>query len=208
MLGSVLGFGCSSTDNDASGKPTASAAVAAAGEAGAGGSGNGSRAAADDEAGAGGACAGNYACPEVAYGWYASITVDLPLSVADAAGATFTACRNGECYSAKGNAQAEPGPGSPWQEGANETALFLMLGDSGATPSAALKWDFFPNTAVIVSDQYSLTVQAVGASQPTTLFDQRVTYGTEVSDPSLVSEGYCRHCSEIEAANVDARASK
>jgi len=35
------------------------------------------------------------------------IKVNLPVSVADAADATFTACRNDECYSAKGGAKVQ-----------------------------------------------------------------------------------------------------
>ncbi|HET7542399.1 MAG TPA: hypothetical protein VFK05_21165 [Polyangiaceae bacterium] len=38
------------------------------------------------------------------------------------------------------------------------------------------------------------------------MFDATVKYTISAADPSLVSEGYCRHCSEVSIATVDDRA--
>jgi hypothetical protein len=36
--------------------------------------------------------------------------------------------------------------------------------------------------------------------------DAEVTYTTTVADPELVSEGFCRHCSEVSIGTLEVRA--
>src|SRR5450432_1089898 len=210
VLGLAMGVGCSSGEDLPSKGATASASFAGqsgsndAGEAGTAAGGCSPTSQPDPglpEAGAGGACAGDYACPSVAYGSSATIAVDLPVSVSDALEAQFTACRNSECHSGPGKNQLSP---DGWESGEAQY-IQLKLDDSGGAPAAHLAWVFFDGVAG-PSDHYSLTIQPVGAATATTLFDAPVTYKTTVSDPTLACEGYCRHCSEVLTANVDARA--
>jgi len=179
--------------------------------------GAGGEAGADNIAGAGAggaaACEGEYECPSVLYWSHTTINVDLPVSVADTADAVFTACRNSECYSAKGSATVpgipdflEPDVEDGWvhtQEGAD---IYLKFHSSGATSFAVLDWQFSygglaPN---VTSEHYSLTIEPSGGVV-TTLFDGEVNYTVVQADPSLVSEGFCVHCSEVSQATVDAR---
>ena len=53
---------------------------------------------------------------------------------------------------------------------------------------------------------YSVTIQPAAAAVPTTLFDDDVDYMIVLDDPSLVEEGFCRFCSLVARASVDARA--
>jgi len=160
-------------------------------------------------AGGGGECEGDYECPEVQYVSHATIKVDLPTSVAEAADAIFTACRNSECYSAKGSAQADPHEGS-WvlTKPPAVYPIFLSFDSSEAAPFAVLDWKFYyedrpaPSDA---SDHYSLTVQATTEVAPTTLFDEQVQYGIEIVDENGPFEHYCSHCFEVPAATVDRR---
>jgi hypothetical protein len=139
-------------------------------------------------------------------GWpsSATITVDLPVSVTEAKQAIFTACRNSYCQSARGDAGENSDWG--WAAGQDNEPIWLTFDDSQATPTARLAWYFLIDLP-IASDHYSLTVQPVGAAVATSLFDAQVDYTTTVADPTLVGEGFCRHCSEVSIANVDARAS-
>jgi hypothetical protein len=173
---------------------------------------------AGSDAGAGGGheCDGNYDCPAVLYSSHAIIQVDLPISVADAADAVFTACRNDECYSKKGSAQVvfigtsfleteveEHG----WLSTKQGEIVSLKFDESGATPFAELHWRFGLFSKPIASDHYWFGVQPVGASTPSTLFDDQLNYTTVAADPTLVNEGFCSHCSEVSYGTVDARAS-
>jgi len=219
LIGALLSFGCSGSDivtaNVAGAAGMAHAAgsggidepAAAGGTAGVAGTpGTSGGAPVDDTAGAGGACAGEYACPAVLYFSHAQITADLPISVADAADAVFTACRNGECYSATGSAMVNASaPSLGWRETMGGGSILLTFGGSGATSFVVLRWNFDPE-APSASDHYSLTVQALFDSDPAVVFDNQVRYMTKVADPTLVSEGYCRHCSEISVAELDLRA--
>jgi len=174
---------------------------------------------ANDQAGSGGAnpCAGDYLCPAVPYYSHGIIKVDLPISVADAADAVFTACRNEECYSAKGSAAVhgvafdflDPDADDGWVY-TEEVDGFISLNfdDAGATPFAVLDWRFTQYGELTANDHYSLTIQPASASAATTLFDDQVNYGVVAADASLVSEGYCSHCSEVCFGTVDARTSR
>ncbi len=221
LVGALLIFGCSASDSDvanvagAAGMAPAQQAGAAGNDDSAGGTSGGAGTPGasghapvdnDDNAGAGGACAGNYACPSVLYFSHAQITGELPISVADAADAVFTACRNSECYSAKGSATVNPNnPVFGWKENMDGGSIFLTFDGSRTPPAVVLRWNFDGEAP---SDHYSLTVQAVGATEPSTIFDLQVPYTTTVSDPSLVGEGYCRHCSEISVAELSERKAK
>jgi len=217
-VGLVFGAGCSSSD-DRSRQPSSITIISSnsagatgadpSAEAGAGatlGEGGG------DNVGAGGGdpCEGEYSCPSVIYWSHTVIDVDLPVSLADAADAVFTACRNDECYSAKGSAMVDDvGFGDGWvhtQEG-GAVSLQLFAG-SGATPFAELDWKFSYGGARpdASSEHYSLTIEPAEANAATTLFDDDVNYAIIPADPSLVSEGFCQYCSEVSTATVDARA--
>jgi hypothetical protein len=220
LIGALLVFGCNSSDSDVANtggaagmaSPTEGGAAGVHERASAGGAAGGAGApleASDGpgESGAGGACGGNYACPAVSYASSARFEVNLPISVADAANALFTACRNSECHSAKGSASVDPNdPTFGWQEGTDGGLIQLSFDGSGSTPFATLEWVFYdgPTSA----DEFSLTIEPGSAATPITLFDKRVTYTTKVVDPSLVSEGYCRHCSEVSVVNLDLRPAK
>ena len=229
-VGTAFGVACSSTDDRSSSpskitiisasnsagadstEPTAGAANGGANAANGGGSttigigGAAGEAGADNNAGAGGAdaCVGEYECPEVLYWSHTTINVDLPVSVADAADAVFTACRNSECYSAKGSATVNlPGAWVFTQEGGD---ISLQFDGSGTRPFAVLEWQFSYGGPVpdVTSEHYSLTIEPSGGVV-TTLFDGEVNYTVVQADPSLVSEGFCVHCSEVSKATVDAR---
>jgi len=165
----------------------------------------------DGEAGVGGGseCEGDYECPEVLYPSHATIKVDLPISIAEAADAIFTTCRNHECYSAKGSAQADSGDGS-WvlTDGPEQYPIFLNFGGSQAAPFAELKWIFVYYDKSDHSeprDHYSLSVKRDSDAAPTTLFDEQVKYGVEIADENGPYEHYCGHCYEVPAATVDER---
>jgi len=198
-------------------------AGAGAGDNAGAGTGDNAGAGAGDNAGAGAggadACEGQYLCPSVFYWSHATIKVDLPVSVTDAADAVFTACRNDECYSAKGSAKVDTlGPSHGEDETLPEEgwvataeggggAVFLSFDGSGLSPFAVLDWRFsFDGPAQsVIRDHYSLTIQPVAEAATTTLFDGDVSYTIIVADPSLVGEGYCRHCSEVVRGAADAR---
>ena len=243
-VGTVLGSACSSSDrsmrpteltfitpsvsagsggtepNAATAGGGAESGGAESGGAESGGAENGGAAGvagANELAGAGGAdpCAGDYLCPQVAYWSHGIIKVDLPISVADAADAVFTACRNDECHSAKGSAAVhgvafdflDPDAHDGWVYTEKEDGFIsLNFDDSGATPFAVLDWRFTQYGELIANDHYSLTIQPASASAATTLFDDQVNYGVVAADASLVSEGFCSHCSEVSLGTVDARA--
>ncbi|HEX2673534.1 MAG TPA: hypothetical protein VHM25_21780 [Polyangiaceae bacterium] len=206
----------SSSGGTAGSEPTAGGPSAGSSTGGtAGMAGMAGMAGSDAGAGGGHECDGNYDCPAVAYFSHAIIEVDLPISVADAADAIFTACRNDECYSEKGSAQVEVIGSSfletevethGWQRAQDFGFVSLKFDESGATPFAVLHWRFHLDSEPIASDHYSLTVQPVAASTPTTLFDDQLNYTTVAADPSLVAEGFCSHCSEVSYGTVDARA--
>jgi hypothetical protein len=229
VIGALLVVGCSASDSDvanAAGAAGTTPAVdagsrgideraGAGGTAGRSGAGVASGGAPMDgeggDAGAGGACAGDYLCPLVGYGSRATISFDLPISVAAAADAVFTACRNSECHTAKGSATAVPNnPRWGWssEDSGSGRSIFLTFDDSGRPPFGVLLWSFELDFETISNDHYSLTVQPVGAAVPTTLFDTQVNYMTVVYDPSLVSEGFCHHCSEVSIAELDLRTAK
>jgi hypothetical protein len=194
------------------------AGTGASGDAGAAGAASGGAAGAagrEDAGGAGGAdpCAGDpayagsgaYECPEVIYWSHAIIKLDLPVSAADAADAVFTVCRNDECHSAKGSTKVNDFTGTyAWAAAMNSNFVYLTLDGSGAAPFAVVDWTFDVEWP-IASDHYSVAIQPLSAAAPSTLFDEQVNYTTTVADPSLVGEGYCRHCSEVSLATVDAR---
>jgi len=205
--------GADSTDpNGAAGAANGGASIGVGGAAGDAGAYN--------NAGAGGEgnCDGDYLCPEVIRWSHTSIQVDLPVSVADAADAVFTACRDTDCYSAKGSAKVQtdgPGPGGGQSTGKEDAwvktgqggaGLFLSFDDSAPTPSATLVWNFSLFSAPIAGERYSLTIQPATAATATTLFDEEVSYSTIVAYPQFISLGYCRACSEVVTATVDARA--
>jgi hypothetical protein len=225
VIGALLIFGCSDSSDvanvaDAAGVGLASEAGSGgadelagaggiAGVAGTLGASGHAPADTDDAAGAGGACAGDYYCPLVGYGSSATITFDLPISVVEAADASFTACRNSECHTAKGSATVVPGkPQWGWVSEVGGSGIYLTFDGSGSAPFGVLEWNFELDFETIPSDHYSLSVQPVGAAAPITIFDTQVNYTTTVADPTLVSEGFCHHCSEVSIANVDVRASK
>lgn len=233
-VGMAFGLACSSSD-DRSMTPTKIVLITPSPSSGTGGTagsepndghagavassgGSAGSAGTDELAGAGGghACEGEYMCPDVLYLSHGIIKVDLPIPVADAAEAVFTACRNDECYSDKGGAEVDPSGSSflepeveqhGWLYTKQFEVVSLTFDESEATPFAVLHWRFVLDAAPIASDHYSLTVQAVGASTPTTLFDGKLDYMTVAADPSLVNEGFCSHCSEVSFGTVDARSS-
>jgi len=230
VVGTVLGVACSSSDDRAI-TPTEINRITPSNSGGSGGSepnpevgGNsGGTAGAtdiDDVAGAGAggdggeggetACKGNYECPAVIEWSYASIKVDLPISVADAADAVFTACRNDECVTATGSAKGQPvSADDAWAATQEGGAVLLDFDDSKATPFATLRWNFSyggANVDLERSEHYSLTVTPVGAATATTLFDDDVHYSIVVVDQNAEFEHYCSHCYEASGATVDARA--
>src|SRR6478735_153471 len=222
VVGTMLGAACSSDDRSTQPTnvryitPTDAGAPGsdAGGDAGAGASSGGAAGAAGVEnlagAGAGGAdpCVGEYLCPSVIYWSHVVLKVDLPVSVADAADAIFTACRKDQCYSGNGSAKVQTPREDAWlwtQEGAN---VYLQFDGSGTTPFLVLDWEFSfggpqPDTT---REHYSLRIQPTGAAAATTLFDDDVDYSIVPDDPSLVKEGFCRYCSLVAQASVDARA--
>ena len=158
-------------------------------------------------AGGGNECEGFYECPEVLYWSHATLEVDLPISIAEAADAIFTACRNSECHSAKGGALVNSPDGQAWHVNRDGGDVLLTFGGPESAPFATLEWGFtnlqhepFPE-----SDRYSLSVQATGAATPTTLFDERVAYSIAIVDKNYPGEHYCSHCFEVSVATVDER---
>jgi len=225
LFGALLLFGCSSSDSDVenAGGGAGTAPITEAGSggiderAGAGGAAGSAGASGhaptdlDDTAGAGGACAGDYLCPSVGYGSSATISFDLPITVAAAADAVFTACRNSECHTAKGSATAQannPRWGWAYEDSGSGRSIYLTFDEEGSAPFGVLEWQFELDFETVASDHYSLTVLPVGASTPTTLFDTQVNYTIAPADPTLVSEGYCHHCSEVSIAKLDLRTPK
>lgn len=224
VAGTVLGVACGSSDDRAM-TPTEINRITPSDSVGAGGSepmsGGGTAGIADfaggggvddvARAGAGGeggeaACKGNYECPAVIEWSYAIIKVDLPISGADAADAVFTACRNDDCVTAKGNAIASPD--DSWAR-SQTGPVWLNFDESQASPFATLTWNFdYGGAAVDLegSDHYSLTVTPAGADSATTLFDDDVQYSIVVVDQNADYEHYCSHCYEASGATVDARA--
>jgi len=163
----------------------------------------------ESEAGAGGGreCEGNYECPAVIFFSHAIIKVDLPISVAEAADAVFTACRNAECYSAKGSAQSLRHDDA-WVASSNGSDYVSLRFDGPEqAPFAVLEWKFADfDAAPLNDDHYSLTVQRAEDEAPTPVFDEQVVYGVEVTDQYERDWRYCVHCYEVKTATVDARA--
>jgi hypothetical protein len=185
-----------------------------AGGPGAGSSSGGTAGRVDAEefagAGAGGGheCDGYYMCRAVQYMSHAIIKVDLPISVAEAADAIFTACRNTECHSAKGSAQDPHEKAWALTDDVYENPILLDFDGSEAAPFAVLDWGFVyhgPAEFAEASDHYSLTVQATADAAPTTLFDEQVQYELQIADHSWDPEVFCIHCYEVPGATVDRR---
>lgn len=161
-------------------------------------------------AGGGNECEGIYECPSVLRYSTATIKVDLPVSIADAAEATFTACRNDECHSAKGSAlvnSPNSESGKAWHVNRDGGDVLLTFDGPESAPFATLEWNFtflkyepFPT-----GDRYSLSVQPTGAATPTTLFDEQVEYTIAVVDQNNVYEHFCHRCFEILVGTVDDR---
>lgn len=221
VAGTLLASGCSSSDDrsvrpvevtritpmDSPGAAGNEAIVAPPGAGSSSGGATGEAGAESSGGSAGGAeCEGEYECPSVLYWSYASIKVDLPISVAEAADAIFTVCRDDECLSAKGSAKTKSGEG--WATTDSNNTAWLDFDDLGPTPFATLKWNFDYNgpPPPDFSQHYSLTVQPVTAQVPTTLFDARVQFTIEAADENFPGEHYCSHCYDIAVATVDARA--
>jgi hypothetical protein len=211
----MLAFACSASDNDTSHARAASKGASSQEVGGGGGSRGvartpiaGGGAVAESEAGAAGAagaCAGDYYCPLVGYGSSATISFDLPISVAGAADAVFTACRDSECHTAKGSATVAPNPEWGWVSEVGGRGIYLTFDDTDSAPFGVLQWNFQLDFTTIPNDHYSLTVQPVGASAPIALFDTEVNYAIVEDDPTLVSDGFCYHCSEVSIAKLDLR---
>ena len=228
VVGAVLAFGCSASDTDTSRAPGNNAVPEAgsggveepASEGGAAGAvrtpGASGGAAPESEggnagdAGTAGACAGDYLCPLVGYGSRAVISFDLPISVASAADAVFTACRNSECHTAKGSATValNGNPEWGWADEVGGSSIYLTFDGSGSAPFGVLRWNFQQDFVTIPSDHFSLRVQPVGASAPIMLFDTDINYKIIAADPTLVSEGFCHRCSEVSIAELDLRTTK
>ncbi len=228
VVGMLIGFGCSTSDTDAS--PGGGAGKGAARqEAGSGGidepaaeggaagvvrtpsaSGGAPVETEGGAAGAGGACAGDYLCPLVGWSSHATLTFDLPVSVTDTANAVFTACRNSECHTAKGNATValNGNPEWGWVDEVGGLSVYLTFGGSASAPFGVLRWDFLQDFVTIPSDHYSLSMQPVGAPGAISLFDTEVSYAIVAADPTLVDEGFCHRCSEVSSADLDLRAAK
>lgn len=211
----VLFITPSSSGGTAGGEPTAGGPDAGSSRGGsdAGSSSGGTAGVAGIAEGEWGAAGGHQCdepleCPAFLALSHAIIKVDLPISVAEAADSIFTACRNGECYSAKGS--AHDAWDDYWVPAANSASegILLTFGGSEAAPFAVLEWKFadFGDPLPADGDHYSWTVQPAAAEAPTTLFDDRVHYGLEITDQFERDYRYCFHCYEIYAATVDTRA--
>ena len=215
VAGIAVGAACACGPSDEHSTKKPPGAVSSPSDAGAAGTAVGTDAAgaagSDELAGAGGAdpCGdGEYECPAVMYWSHAVLQVDLPVSVADAANAVFTVCRNDECHSAKGSARVNDFDSAGqygWAYNSQGGVVYLSFDDSAATPFAILDWKFALELGPIASDHYIVAIKPVGSTVPSMLFDGDVTYTTTVADPSLVSEGFCSRCSEVSIAAVDAR---
>jgi hypothetical protein len=152
--------------------------------------------------------AGGYAdihlCPDVGYSSYAHILADLPVTPDAAAALVFTACREAECYSAKGNSNV-------WTSSGDADSLQLIFTASPDGPTVALDWPFLLDTDEAVqsyatkTEEYRLQIQLPDQATPTTIFDTHVRYRLKVADPTLVGEGFGPQCSLIATATVDLR---